>query len=810
MRILNCDRNSANILVKYTREQENYGDVVDGEDHITFVSSDSDDATPSPYSSPVTGSGRKTVSTKKSSMYELYPIDHGYAMPSRLKIFEWDWAWLYYPQVDRPVTPEIVSYMEELNIDELLQKLEPQVPLSDDSLFLLRLSHFLILHGIRAGLTLKDIAMIIARSNEEVASKLELSVEEAEENAHRFIEQKASSHTKGPSYMLSSLYNTSPRSTTSNGSINNSPRSAVDVSPCKSSSKDDLPAFPLAISLDLMRAQDDDSIKISRDRAASCDDHTTHDTDSPPLSARSSPTPTQPCESSHAVNHSPMRPHLPSSSSWNSFSSFNVSQHPLHSYAVKSSGDTSLGMSPRSKDVESKYLPQPKCALVVVLPPGALTIASPAASGEQNDLCHETVPSPTFRRPQSLELSASLMQTADSKLSTIVEYARERGLSSMSTGSAASRESDVEILTEALLPGKCAPATSVLMTIPSVSEVEEEPGSEWSPLSSPGGVMQSCGSSDSLGGMYVDLGAPLHSGDFLRHVSLPRNALTSMLAAGSGMEKLGGPVAVAPSAEKPGMWKPSHSRATVKAPEPVERQSFSEMSGVHVELGIPLSRRQHSIDSSQTPVYFDHSNGSWIPDKHSPYKAPKLTPSALIEASASRSDCNIAGSSGLIGMSRPLAKIKSSVSIGSGSGSGSGEDFSSDYGFFKSMKDGEFSATASTLGEEGGLPMNYGEFNGLDLPSTSGHGKANGDFDNLCVPVPLMRVVSFSGFESAPVYNNIFAGTMGNLRLERRKAVAKTPEFMQLRMQFAQEHVAAIIQRMAREKRSGDVSKKGV
>jgi hypothetical protein len=69
--------------------------------------------------------------------------------------------------------------------------------------------------------------------------------------------------------------------------------------------------------------------------------------------------------------------------------------------------------------------------------------------------------------------------------------------------------------------------------------------------------------------------------------------------------------------------------------------------------------------------------------------------------------------------------------------------------------------------------------------------------------VPLTRVVSFSGFESAPVYSNIFAGTMGNLRLERRKQMAKTKEFMQLRLQFAQEHLTAIIQRMVREKDGG-------
>lgn len=102
MRILNCDRNAANILVKYTRVQEYHGTATDeGEDdHITFLASDDSDDTNnfSPHSSPL--SERKSLAASsddkgKSSVYELYPIDHGYSMPSHLKIFEWDWAWLY-------------------------------------------------------------------------------------------------------------------------------------------------------------------------------------------------------------------------------------------------------------------------------------------------------------------------------------------------------------------------------------------------------------------------------------------------------------------------------------------------------------------------------------------------------------------------------------------------------------------------------------------------------------------------------------------------------------------------------------------
>lgn len=122
--------------------------------------------------------------------YKLIPIDHGYCIPPKLKIYEWDWAWYNYPQVSRPVCPEILTYIRSIDIDQLIQKVSDHVMLTDDCQYLLRLSHFLLINALEEGMTLKEIATVICRTGdkEEIPSQLEKIISEAEENAYRVIE----------------------------------------------------------------------------------------------------------------------------------------------------------------------------------------------------------------------------------------------------------------------------------------------------------------------------------------------------------------------------------------------------------------------------------------------------------------------------------------------------------------------------------------------------------------------------------------------------------------------------------------------
>lgn len=203
IRLLNCDRNAANILVLHKHEHNSDPESeTDFESH-EFVISGSPNA--------------RGGDMLHENTYHLVPIDHGYSMPPRLKIFEWDWTWLNYAHVKRPVHPDIINYMNALDISALLKVLTAQVALTDDSIFLLRLSHFLIVESFKAGLTLYEIAAIIARNgvDENAPSRLELAIEEAEENAYRTIELKS-----GRSKSISPYFYDTPG------------RSSADMTPC--------------------------------------------------------------------------------------------------------------------------------------------------------------------------------------------------------------------------------------------------------------------------------------------------------------------------------------------------------------------------------------------------------------------------------------------------------------------------------------------------------------------------------------------------------------------------------------------------
>jgi Phosphatidylinositol 3- and 4-kinase len=182
LRILNGDRNASNILAMKRG----------GPSQLSCQCSNTCKLAKSPGNLSVKGSCDGSLEGE----YELVPIDHGYCLPSRLLIHELDWAWYYYPQVSRPVHVDIKEYLANLDLESILKSMLSQVALSDESIFLAKISHKLVVEGVAAGLTLFDIASIVARVTDDVPSTLERVIEEAEENAHRTIEMRAAALTR--------------------------------------------------------------------------------------------------------------------------------------------------------------------------------------------------------------------------------------------------------------------------------------------------------------------------------------------------------------------------------------------------------------------------------------------------------------------------------------------------------------------------------------------------------------------------------------------------------------------------------------
>jgi hypothetical protein len=186
MRILNCDRNAANILAvrkvfSHPSERRNSrGESLSSVGELNDVELDVLDF--------IAGSSHFKESSRPMDTYELIPIDHGYSLPTRLQIDDFDWAWYSSKQVREPVHPKIKNYLNGLNFDELMSKVTSEVALSEDTVFLLRTVHELLVGGVNAGLTLYDIASLIVRVEDGAPSPLEKLISRAEENAYSTIE----------------------------------------------------------------------------------------------------------------------------------------------------------------------------------------------------------------------------------------------------------------------------------------------------------------------------------------------------------------------------------------------------------------------------------------------------------------------------------------------------------------------------------------------------------------------------------------------------------------------------------------------
>lgn len=252
LRLLNCDRNAANMLVRYKRHVSSGSGSSDGNIDINGQSEGSLSNSDGDWindSSPTSDT---------PDMYEVIPIDHGYCMPSKLHIDEFDLAWFTLPQVKNEVHPAIKEYVASLDFEPMLYNVLEQISLPGNSIFLLALAHLLVTQGIASGLTLYEIATLVARVNDEQASKLEQAIEEAEENAFRAIEMKSKRISSNPSLQPNN-YNPSKsasgpmlKKAIVNISGGQSPPKNIDI--CKSSTVSPSPAdnlhhIPLSTSM---------------------------------------------------------------------------------------------------------------------------------------------------------------------------------------------------------------------------------------------------------------------------------------------------------------------------------------------------------------------------------------------------------------------------------------------------------------------------------------------------------------------------------------------------------------------------------
>jgi len=134
LRILNCDRNSGNILVK-----------------------------------------------KEHKSFSLFPIDHGLCLPDCFEATIDDLIWTWWPQVEKPWTHAELEYIRKIDIKSDIEQLSRHFKFRDICLKNYRIAGTVLKKFSAAGVTLHEIAKFIYRDDPEVPSTLEGLIKKTEE-----------------------------------------------------------------------------------------------------------------------------------------------------------------------------------------------------------------------------------------------------------------------------------------------------------------------------------------------------------------------------------------------------------------------------------------------------------------------------------------------------------------------------------------------------------------------------------------------------------------------------------------------------
>lgn len=116
------------------------------------------------------------VRRKPDNSLELVPIDHGYCLRSVCDVSWFDWCWLDWPQLKEPLNKSSRDYILNLDIDKDVHLLEESLQIGNDAIDFFRASTKILQAGVKAGLTLYDIAVLCCRYDNagEIPSKLEV------------------------------------------------------------------------------------------------------------------------------------------------------------------------------------------------------------------------------------------------------------------------------------------------------------------------------------------------------------------------------------------------------------------------------------------------------------------------------------------------------------------------------------------------------------------------------------------------------------------------------------------------------------
>jgi len=106
---------------------------------------------------------------------ELVPIDHGFCLRSVADTSWMDWCWLDWPHLKEPMSPKAQEYIINMNIEKDTKMLRERLNICGEALNFFYASSSILKAGMKAGLSLYEIAVMCCRNDNlgEVPSKLE-------------------------------------------------------------------------------------------------------------------------------------------------------------------------------------------------------------------------------------------------------------------------------------------------------------------------------------------------------------------------------------------------------------------------------------------------------------------------------------------------------------------------------------------------------------------------------------------------------------------------------------------------------------
>jgi len=111
--------------------------------------------------------------------FELIPIDHGYALPS--KFDEASFEWLQWPQAKEPMSERTRKYIASINVKQEVEMLRVKFgkTIREEHINVLKTSTMLLQKGAKAGLTFYEIGSMVCRPYLDEMSTLERLVAKA-------------------------------------------------------------------------------------------------------------------------------------------------------------------------------------------------------------------------------------------------------------------------------------------------------------------------------------------------------------------------------------------------------------------------------------------------------------------------------------------------------------------------------------------------------------------------------------------------------------------------------------------------------